>query len=87
VLRVRHLLVEQNPLGMWQTLLNRITVERDFAFRLLKRDLAPAPVAVRALDLAVTVVAGAMLAPIAVLAEVGAGVARRGGTMVVEAAR
>ena len=40
--RVRHLLVEQNPLGMWQTLLNRLTRERDFAFRLLKRDLGPA---------------------------------------------
>ena len=85
VLRVRHLLVEQNPLGMWQTLLNRITVERDFAFRLLKRDLPPAPVAVRALDLAVTAVAGALLAPVAVLAEVAAGLAGRGGTMVVEA--
>ena len=40
--RIRHLLVEQNPLGMWQTLLNRLTGERDFAFRLLKRDLGPA---------------------------------------------
>ena len=39
---VRHLLVEQNPLGMWQTLLNRLTRERDFAFRLLKRDLGEA---------------------------------------------
>ena len=38
VVRVRHLLVEQNPLGMW-TLLNRLTRERDFAFRLIKRDL------------------------------------------------
>ena len=36
---MRHLLIEQNPLGMWQTLLNRLTAERDFAFRLLKRDL------------------------------------------------
>ena len=26
---------------MWQTLLNRLTRERDFAFRALKRDLGP----------------------------------------------
>ena len=51
--RVRHLLVEQNPLGMWQTLLNRLTGERDFAFRLLKRDLGPGAAAPRR-DLAVT---------------------------------
>ena len=85
VVRVRHLLVEQNPLGMWQTLLNRLTVERDFAFRLLKRDLQPAPAPVRAFDFAVTVLAGALLAPIAVVAETVAGLAGRGGTMVVEA--
>jgi SAM-dependent methyltransferase len=85
VVRVRHLLVEQNPLGMWQTLLNRLTVERDFAFRMLKRDLPPAPAIVRALDLAITVVAGALLAPVAVVAELVAGLAGRGGTMVVEA--
>ncbi|MGH2953977.1 MAG: class I SAM-dependent methyltransferase, partial [Solirubrobacterales bacterium] len=85
VVRVRHLLVEQNPLGMWQTLLNRITVERDFAFRLLKRDLPAAPAAVRALDFGVTVVAGTLLAPVAVLVELAAGLAGRGGTMVVEA--
>ncbi len=39
VTRVRHILVEQNPLGMWLTLLNRVTVERDFFFRLVKGDL------------------------------------------------
>src|SRR3954454_16947550 len=37
--RVSNLLVEQNPLGMWQTLLNRLTRERDVAFRALKHDL------------------------------------------------
>ncbi len=35
--------VEQNPLGMWQTLLNRITRQRDVAFRALKRDLGREP--------------------------------------------
>ena len=85
VTRIRHLLVEQNPLGMWQTLLNRVTVERDFAFRLLKRDLQPAPGAVRAYDLLATAIAGTLLVPVAVLAELAAGLARRGGSIVVEA--
>ena len=84
--RVRHLLIEQNPLGMWQTLLNRLTVERDFAFRLLKRDLGEARAGRPGLlDLAVTAVAGPLLAPVAVLAELAAGLARRGGSIVVEA--
>jgi SAM-dependent methyltransferase len=83
--RVRHLLVEQNPLGMWQTLLNRLTSERDFAFRLLKRDLGDAAGASRRRDLAVTALAGPLLAPVAVLAELLAGLARRGGSIVVEA--
>ena len=71
--RVRHLLVEQNPLGMWQTLLNRLTAQRDFAFRALKRDLEPATAGERARDLAVTAVAGPLLAPVAVAAELAAG--------------
>jgi SAM-dependent methyltransferase len=82
--RVRHLLVEQNPLGMWQTLLNRLTRERDFAFRALKRDLADGG-RVRAADVAVTAVAGPLLAPVALLAELGAGLGRRGGSIVVQA--
>lgn len=83
--RVRHLLVEQNPLGMWQTMLNRLTVQRDVAFRALKRDLAPAPAGERARDLAVTALAGALLAPAALVAELVAGLARRGGSIVVNA--
>ena len=83
--RVRHLLVEQNPLGMWQTLLNRLTAQRDFAFRALKRDLEPATAGERARDLAVTAVAGPLLAPVAVAAELAAGLARRGGSIVIQA--
>ena len=83
--RVRHLLIEQNPLGMWQTLLNRLTRERDFAFRLLKRDLGPARDGAYRRDLALTAVFGPLLAPVAVAAEVAAGLARRGGSIVVEA--
>jgi SAM-dependent methyltransferase len=82
---VRHLLVEQNPLGMWQTLLNHLTRERDFAFRLLKRDLGLGGTRGRGRDLAVTTIAGPLLAPVAVVAEVAAGLARRGGSIVVEA--
>jgi SAM-dependent methyltransferase len=83
--RVRHVLVEQNPLGMWQTILNRLTHERDFAFRALKRDLAPGDGASRARDWAVTAIAGPLLIPVAVVAELIAGLARRGGSIVAEA--
>ncbi len=83
--RVRHVLVEQNPLGMWQTLLNRVTHERDFAFRALKRDLRPGGGVSRAGDWTVTLIAGALLVPVAVAAELIAGLARRGGSIVVQA--
>lgn len=83
--RIRHLLLEQNPLGMWQTLLNRLTIERDFAFRLLKRDLGPARRGTRIYDLLVTAVAGPLLVPVALAAELTAGLAGRGGSIVVEA--
>ena len=86
---MRHLLVEQNPLGMWQTLLNRLTGERDFFFRLVKRDLG----ADRARALApaiwpITAVAGPLLVPVAVRARAGRRDSRgNGGSMVVEAVR
>jgi SAM-dependent methyltransferase len=83
--RIRHLLVEQNPLGMWQTLLNRLTAERDFAFRLLKRDLGPAGAGARLRDVVVTAIAGPLLVPVAIVAELIAGVAGRGGSIVIEA--
>jgi SAM-dependent methyltransferase len=83
--RVRHLLVEQNPLGMWQTMLNRLTRERDFAFRALKRDLGPGRGAARARDWAVTLIAGPLLAPVAIIAELAAGICGRGGSIVVQA--
>jgi len=83
--RIRHLLIEQNPLGMWQTMLNRLTVERDFGFRLIKGDLEAVPGSIRARDLVVTALAGALLAPLAVVLELGAGLARRGGSIVIDA--
>jgi SAM-dependent methyltransferase len=82
--RVRHVLLEQNPLGMWQTLLNRLTVRLNVAFRLLKRDFALGEAgSIR--DIAVTTIGGLLLAPVAVCLELAAGLARRGGTVIVEA--
>ena len=75
--RISHLLVEQNPLGMWQTLLNLVTRDRDVAFRALKRDLGR-----ERRDLVVTAIAGPLLAPVAVALELVAGLAGRGGSVV-----
>jgi SAM-dependent methyltransferase len=83
--RISHLLVEQNPLGMWQTLLNRLTRGRDVAFRALKRDRERVPGV--AGDLALTAIAGPLLVPVAVALELAAGLARRGGSVVVVASR
>jgi SAM-dependent methyltransferase len=83
--RMSHLLVEQNQLGMWQTLLNRLTRGRDVAFRALKRDLGSD--SRTASDLALTAVAGPVAIPVAVALEIGAGLARRGGTVVAVATR
>lgn len=83
--RLHQVLVEQNPLGMWQTLLNRLTSERDFAFRAIKRDLAGVAPATRRRDLAVTALAGPLLAPVAIGLELAAGAAGYGGSMVADA--
>jgi len=87
VARVRHLLIEQNAFGMWQTMLNRLTGEPDFFFRLVKRDLAGVPAGVRARDLTITLVAGSLLLAPAIALEFAAGGLGKGGTMVVEATR
>lgn len=82
VTRVRHLVVEQNPLGMWQTLLNRITAGRDIGYRMVKRD--PSLREERRADLAATVLLALPVAVAAVALELAAAAARRGGTIVVE---
>jgi SAM-dependent methyltransferase len=76
-----HLVLEQNPFGMWQTLANRLTRAPSYLYNLLKRN-APA----RSTDLLVTV-ALLPLAPAAALLELVAGLARRGGTIAVIARR
>ena len=78
--RVSHLVVEQNPLGMWQTLLNRITAHPNVAFRALKRDPDGGPGLGR--DLVLTAIAGPFMAPAAIALELAAGLAGRGGSVV-----
>jgi SAM-dependent methyltransferase len=84
--RVRQVMIDQSPLGMWLTLLNRVTSGRDVPLRFLKRDLRYSRRTDAVRDAVVSVVVGIPLIPIAVLAELGAGLAGRGGTVVVHAA-
>ena len=79
--RTHHVLAEHNTFGMWQSLVNRGTRHPSYLYNLLKRN-AP----MRSGDLAITALA-LPLAPFAALAEVLAGVARRGGTIAVLARR
>jgi 2-polyprenyl-3-methyl-5-hydroxy-6-metoxy-1,4-benzoquinol methylase len=81
VVRTDHLLLEHNPFGMWQSLVNRLTTNPSYLYNLLKRN-AP----MRSRDLAITGVAVA-LAPFAAALELGAAVAGRGGTIAVLARR
>jgi SAM-dependent methyltransferase len=81
VLGVRHILLEHNPYGMWQSAVNRLTGHPSYLYNLLKRNAPP-----RSRDLAVTL-AAVPLAPVAVLAELLAGLAERGGTIAVLARR
>jgi SAM-dependent methyltransferase len=81
VVGVRHLLLEHNPFGMWQSWLSRLTAHPSYVYNLLKRN-AP----LRSPDLALSV-AMLPLAPVAALVELGAGLARLGGTVAVLARR
>jgi SAM-dependent methyltransferase len=85
-LRVIHVggtVLDQNLLGMAQTLLNRLTIEPNVAFRALKGDVAGTPrrdIFVSALAAAPAVVGGS-------LAETAAMLMRRPGSIVVRAVR
>jgi SAM-dependent methyltransferase len=81
VLEIHHVLLEHNPYGMWQSAVNLATRHPSYLYNLLKRN---APLDPR--DLAITMLA-APLAPVAALAELAAGLARRGGTVAVLARR
>jgi SAM-dependent methyltransferase len=78
---MHHLLLEHNPFGMWQSLVNRATDRPSYLYNLLKHN-APA----RSRDLVITL-AAVPLAPLAVAAEAIAGAAGRGGTIAVLARR
>jgi SAM-dependent methyltransferase len=78
---VRHVLLEHNPFGMWQSAVNRVTRHPSYLYNLLKRN-AP----LRSWDLAITLAALALI-PAAAAAELVAGLARRGGTIAVLARR
>jgi SAM-dependent methyltransferase len=79
--RTVHVLAEHNPFGLWQSLVSRATSRPSYLFHLLKRN-AP----LDAHDLTVTLLALPLI-PVAVLAELVAGVCRRGGTVAVVARR
>jgi SAM-dependent methyltransferase len=79
--RTEHLLLEHNPFGMWQSIVNRFTRTPSYLYNLLKRN-AP----VRSGDALVTA-AALPLAPVAAALEVVAGLAGRGGTIAVVARR
>lgn len=70
--------------AMWQTILNLLTFNRDFATRALRGQLRPRGgrgVAAAAIDAAVSLLAAVPVAAIAVIAEGAAVLARRGGVM------
>jgi hypothetical protein len=75
VVETTHVLAEHNPFGMWQSLVNRLTTQPSYFAHLLKRN---APLWSR--DLAITVVMLPLI-PLAVAAELIAGLFRRGGTI------
>ncbi|WP_354700344.1 hypothetical protein DSM112329_00613 [Paraconexibacter sp. AEG42_29] len=79
--RTVHVLAEHNPYGMWESGVSRLTHRPSYLYHLLKRS---APVNAR--DLA-AVALGTVLIPLAVLAELVAGLCRRGGTVAVIARR
>jgi SAM-dependent methyltransferase len=81
VVRSEHLLLEHNPFGMWQSLLNRVTAHPSYLYNLLKRN-AP----LRSRDLPITVLGLALVPPAAALEFVAAR-RGRGGTVAVLARR
>lgn len=83
--RRRAALLDQGILGMWVTLLNRLTVARDVPFRFVKRDLSYARRRDAMRDAVIIAVLGAPLALVAALLEAGAALSGRPGSIVVEA--
>lgn len=74
-------LLEHNPFGMWQSVVNRLSGTTSYLYYLLKHSAT-----VRARPLAITLLALPLL-PLLALLELVAGAAGRGGTMVLVARR
>ena len=83
--KTRPAIVDQGILGMWVTLMNRLTTSRDVPFRFVKGDLNRAGVGHPVRDAVVSLALGLPLALIAAVLETGAALAGRGGSIVVEA--
>jgi SAM-dependent methyltransferase len=83
--QVRQTMLDQAPLGMWLTLLNRVTHGRDVPLRYLKRDLRYTRRADAARDAVATLAIGIPLMPVAAVLELGSGLAGRGGAVVLRA--
>ena len=83
--RSRQGLIDQGVLGMWLSLLNRLTARRDVPYRFLKRDLRYESRSQGLRDALVTVLLGPPLLVAALALEAGAIVAGRGGSLIVEA--
>jgi SAM-dependent methyltransferase len=81
VASTHQLLLEHNPFGFWQSLVNRLTREPSYFYNLLKRN-----VPWRTREVAITL-AALSLVPVAALAELLAGIAGRGGTIAILAIR
>ncbi|MEA2714841.1 MAG: hypothetical protein QOK27_2802 [Gemmatimonadales bacterium] len=83
--QVRQTMLDQAQLGMWLTLLNRVTHGRDVPLRYLKRDLRYTRRADAARDAVATLAIGIPLMPVAAVLELGSGLAGRGGAVVLRA--
>jgi hypothetical protein len=79
--RTHHRLAEHNAFGMWQSAVSRFTDTPSWLYHALKRN-AP----LRSRDALITA-AALPLAPLAVVAELAADAARRGGTIAAVARR
>jgi hypothetical protein len=89
VRRVRYLL-RSGTASMWQTLLNMLTFHRDFATEAVSGRLRPGTgrgLGAFWIDAGITVMAGIPTAIVALLLESGAVLARRGGSIEIEAER
>jgi len=76
--RAWHVVPEQNFHGMWFALLTRLGMTPGFPFHALKRNVRIGP-----RDVALVVLAGPLLLPVAIVLELAACAARRGGTIVI----